>query len=90
MPHHKSARKRLRQDKKRALANKAVKSQIKTAARKLKASGSAAQAGEALRTCSSLLDRAVKKSVLHRGTADRTKSRLARAAARMAGRSQTG
>ncbi|KPJ59622.1 MAG: hypothetical protein AMJ46_10405 [Latescibacteria bacterium DG_63] len=84
MPHHRSAKKRMRQDKKRAVRNKALKTQIKSSAKKVRQSSTAQEAAEALSKCTSLLDKAVKKSVLHKSTASRTKSRLAKAARKAA------
>jgi small subunit ribosomal protein S20 len=84
MPQHKSAKKRMRQDKKRGLRNKALKSQIRSSSKRVRQSATAEEAAEALSKCTSLLDKAVKRSVLHKSTAGRTKSRLAKAAKKTA------
>ncbi|UCF78800.1 MAG: 30S ribosomal protein S20 [Candidatus Eiseniibacteriota bacterium] len=80
MPQHKSPKKRMRQDKKRALRNKAARSELRSAVKKLRQAGSSEEATKALSRCTSLLDKAAKKSVFHKKTAGRTKSRLAKAA----------
>jgi small subunit ribosomal protein S20 len=46
-------------------------------ARRTVASGNAAEAEPAVRQAISVLDKAVKKGVIHKNTASRTKSRLA-------------
>ncbi len=84
MPQHKSAKKRMRQDEKRSLRNRSLKSQIRGSAKKVRQSKTPEEAAEALSNCTSLLDKAVKRSVLHKRTAGRTKSRLAKAAKKMA------
>lgn len=80
MPRHKSPEKRSRQDKKRALRNRAVRTRIKGATKELHQATDPEQVRKSLVQCTSLLDRASKKSVMHRRTVDRTKSRLARLA----------
>jgi len=76
---HRSAIKRHKQSEKRRLRNTAVKSEIKTAIKKVRQSveGSDAEAArEALKRATRLLDRAVTKGVLHRNTASRKIARL--------------
>ncbi len=77
MPHHKSAKKRLRQDGKRRARNRAVKSQVKTAVKKV-LSADSQEAPVLLRQAQSVIDRAAKKGVLHWRAAARKKSRLAK------------
>lgn len=79
MARHRSAIKRHKQSEKRRLRNTAVKSEIKTAIKKVRQSveGSDAEAArEALKRATRLLDRAVTKGVLHRNTASRKIARL--------------
>ena len=83
MPVHKSPQKRMRQDKKRALHNKAIKTEIKSAVKKVRQSTNAAEAATALKRCVSLMDRAAKKSILHKSTVNRTKPRLAKAVGKL-------
>ncbi len=78
MPHHKSAIKRMRQDKKRRERNRAVKSQVKTAIKKACSLAGTDQAISAMREAQSIIDRAAKKGVIHWKNAARKKSRLAK------------
>ncbi|GMA17398.1 30S ribosomal protein S20 [Deinococcus metallilatus] len=78
---HKSAQKRHRQSLKRRLINRSRKSTIKTFSKKAVV---AAQTGtedalELHRKAESLIDKAAKGSTLHKNTAARKKSRLAKA-----------
>ena len=81
MPHTKSAKKRLRQNEKRRLNNRATKSALKTQIKKVLAT---AQGGslDDLRTQYNLaakkLDRAAAKRIIHPNLAARKKSQLAR------------
>jgi len=77
LPQHKSCEKRIRQDKKRNPYNRAVKSSVKTAAKKFQAA-EGTDADEAYKAVASELDRAAKKGVIPRQRADRRKSRLAK------------
>lgn len=77
MPNNASAAKRMRQEQKRRLRNRMVKSIVKThvsKARQAIASGVDAEA--AVRAAASELDRAAKKGVIHHNNAARRKSRL--------------
>lgn len=77
MANTKSAMKRIRQNEKRRLRNRAVRSKVRTtlkSARTAPAETQHAAVLEAIRT----LDKAVSKGVLHRNTAARKKSALAR------------
>jgi small subunit ribosomal protein S20 len=78
MPNTASAKKRMRQEEKRRLHNRSVKSAVKTQINKARyAIASDADSAEAsVRAAVSELDRAVKKGVLHRNNAARRKSRL--------------
>ena len=77
----KSQIKRNRQNERRRLANKAVRSRLRTEGKKVEeaaASGDRDQATGRLRETSRLLDKASSKGVIHRNTAARRKSALAR------------
>jgi len=77
----KSQIKRNRQNEKRRLRNKAVKSSLKTAIRKYNAAvqaGDAATAETLLRDASRKLDKAVGKGVIHKNQAANRKSAIAR------------
>lgn len=76
MPHHKSAKKRVRTNEVRRRRNLEVKSEVRGAIKRVRVAGSSDAAQKALRDAISTLDRAAKKGVLKSGTADRQKSRL--------------
>jgi len=81
MPNNKSSAKRLRQDDKRNLRNRARKSEIRTLTKKvLEAveSGDQSKAEELARVVQGKLDRAAKGGTLHANTVSRRKSSLAR------------
>lgn len=78
MSHHKSAIKRIRQDKKKKLRNKADKSAVKTAAKRVRQTSNPEDAAKLMPATSSIIDRAAKKRVIHWRTAARLKSRLAK------------
>lgn len=74
-----SAKKSIRQDKKRRPHNLAMSSEIKTLTKKLNAliaEGKADEASKALPLLMSKLDKAAKKNLIKRENADRKKSRL--------------
>ncbi|KPL19421.1 MAG: hypothetical protein AMJ92_02995 [candidate division Zixibacteria bacterium SM23_81] len=79
MPTHVSSAKRMRSDKKRRQRNRMVKSQVKSAEKKVRQAQSRDQALKDLATVTSLLDKAASKGVVHSRTADRKKSKLAKA-----------
>jgi len=77
MPNNPSAAKRMRQEQKRRLHNRMVKSIVKTNVTKARqAITSGVEAEAAVRAAASELDRAAKKGVIHRNNAARRKSRL--------------
>jgi small subunit ribosomal protein S20 len=79
MANHVSALKRVRQTERRTERNRANKSRMRTALRKLRAavnSGNQQEAQALLRTTISVLDKSVQKGVIHKNTASRYKSRL--------------
>jgi len=84
MPIHRSPEKRMRQDRKRSLRNKALISEIKSVTKKIRQSADPAEAAAAFKRCASLMDRAAKKSVISKSTAARTKSRLAKVVNKLA------
>lgn len=80
MAHSISAKKRIRQNQKRRIRNRARRSALKTAIRAVTdaASGSDAAATEAkFRKACKLLDREANRGLIHRNAAARKKSRLA-------------
>jgi small subunit ribosomal protein S20 len=77
----KSQIKRNRQNEKRRLRNKSVKSSLKTAIRKfheVSASGDSEQATTLMRAASRKLDQAVSKGVIHKNQAANRKSAIAK------------
>lgn len=83
MANIKSAKKRILTSQKRAAANKAVKSGVKTAVKKVRVAieaKDAAAVAVAFENAKSVIDKAAQKGVLHRNTASRKVSRLAAAA----------
>ena len=78
MPNNAAAEKRMRQEQKRRLHNRSIKSLVRTSitkARNAIATGDE-NSEEAVRMAVSELDRAAKKGVIHRNNAARRKSRL--------------
>ncbi len=79
MANNKSQEKRNRQNEKHRLANKAVRSELKTRTRRAIAAaeaGDAEDAKEAVRLAKQRIDSAATAGILHRNTAARRKSRL--------------
>lgn len=82
MPNTKSAEKRVRQTEKRTARNRRIKSMVKTSIRRF---DEAVQSGDAeasrakLISATRRIDKAVAKGVIHKNTAARKKSQLARA-----------
>lgn len=79
MPNTKSAERRMRSNARKQLRNAGVKSRVKTFEKRyldaVKA-GDKAVAATALRSYTSVVDKAVKVGVVHKATASRKKSRL--------------
>ena len=78
MPNIKSAKKRLKQSRKRREHNKDVKSSIRTVTKKLLQTESQDDAEVMLREASSMLDRAARRGILPKNAVARRKSRLSR------------
>ena len=77
MPRIKSAAKRMRQGRTRAVHNRTHRSELRTALKKVR-SATGAEAAEAYAEAVKLLDRAARKSIVHKNAAARNKSRLAK------------
>ena len=87
MANIKSAKKRILVNRTKAERNKAIKSGIKTAVKKVNAaiqSGDQAAAKAALVDATTVIDKAATKGVLHSNTASRKISRLSKAVNKMA------
>lgn len=81
MPRHRSALKKLRQDKIRRLRNLRIKQQLKKTIKKFQTLISAKNIDEAKKLLAGIysqLDKAAKKRIVHPNTAQRKKSRLAK------------
>ncbi len=77
MPRIQSAKKAMRQGRARHERNRAQSSALRTALKRVRAASAPAQASEAFRIASQLLDRAARKGLIHPNNAARHKSRLA-------------
>ncbi len=77
MPQHKSPRKHMITDKKRAARNNYVKRTVRTLTKDLQTSATSEQRDVMLNKLYSQLDKAAKKGVIHKRTASRRKARLA-------------
>lgn len=87
MANIKSAKKRILVNRTKAERNKAIKSGVKTAVKKVSAAieaGDKAAASEALVNATAVIDKAATKGVYHKNTASRKVSRLAQAVNKMA------
>jgi small subunit ribosomal protein S20 len=85
MPNTKSAAKAMRQSEKRRAINNKVKDQVKRSVKEVKRlikTGDKEKAAELMKKAMSALDKAAKKGVVHKNTASRKKSRLAKSLAK--------
>ena len=84
MANTRSAKKRFKQNLKRRLRNRAVRSTIRSSVKTARAAVTeqTPQAKEAVLEAIRILDRAVSRGIIHRNTAARKKSALARSVAR--------
>lgn len=86
MPNTKSAAKAMRQSIKRNLRNVKAKDKFKAAVKEVKkliTAGQKSEAAKAIQAAMSALDKAAKTHVIHKNTASRKKSRLAKAIAKI-------
>ncbi len=86
MANIKSAKKRILTSAKKAEANKAVKTGVKTAVKKVRTAveaGDKTAAAEALTAATSAIEKAQSKGVFHKNTASRKVSRLASSVSKM-------
>jgi small subunit ribosomal protein S20 len=77
VPQIKSAKKAMRQARSRTVRNKAQRSELRTAVKRVRAAATAEAATKAYAVAAKLLDRAARKGLIHRNNAARHKSRLA-------------
>ena len=87
MANIKSQIKRNKQNEKRRLRNKAVRSQLRTRIKNAESSLGTDNADTLVRTAISKIDRAASTGVIHKNAAARRKSRLMKRIARLAGAS---
>ena len=83
MPNSRQAQKRVRQDEKKRLNNRSKSSAMKTAMRRVTevaAEGDAGKLDEALALAYKRIDKAAKANIIHKNTAARRKSLVARSA----------
>jgi small subunit ribosomal protein S20 len=78
VPRIKSAKKRLRQTRAHTVHNRTQRSQLRTAIKRVRTAGTAADAEKAYAEALKIIDRAGRKNLIHRNAADRQKSRLAK------------
>lgn len=82
MPRLKSSKKAMRKSAAANERNRARRSQLRTALKKVRTAATPELAKSAFVEASALLDRAGRKNLIHRNAADRTKSRLAKMVAK--------
>ena len=84
MANTRSAKKRIKQNEKRRLRNRALRSEIRSAVKTARTAAAAKtpKAADEVHAAIRELDRAVSRGVIHRNTAARKKSSLARSLAR--------
>ena len=83
MAHHKSAKKRIRQDEKKRLHNRYYKKSTRTAIRKVREMEDKGEAEKHLPSLFSLIDRLSKRNLFHPNKAANLKSGLAKHIARL-------
>jgi small subunit ribosomal protein S20 len=79
MPNNKQAKKRMRQDDERRIANKTVRSSMRSAVKRVLEAETPEAAQSALPMAMKRVDKAAKINVIHENAAARVKSRMARA-----------
>jgi small subunit ribosomal protein S20 len=78
MAHHKSAKKRIRQNAVRRLRNRYKKTTMRTYVKRLRATTDKSQAEEMLPKVISIVDRVAKSNIIHKKNASNLKSKLTR------------
>jgi small subunit ribosomal protein S20 len=82
MPNNKQAEKRVRQNEKRKIENKVVRTSMRSAMKKVLGAETKDAAEAAMPAAMKRIDKAAKHHVIHANAAARQKSRLAKAAAK--------
>lgn len=78
MAHHKSAKKRVRQDSKKRLRNRYYKKSTRSAIKKLKSMTDKEEAEKFLPKVQKMVDKLAKKNTWHKNKASNVKSKLAK------------
>ena len=78
MPRIKSAKKAMRQARRHTVVNRAQRSALRTALKRVRAAGTKQEAASAYAAAVRLLDRAARKGLIHKNAAARHKSRMAK------------
>lgn len=78
MPRIKSAKKAMRQARRRTITNRGQRSALRTALKHVRAAATKQDATQAYAAAVTLLDRAARKGLIHKNNAARHKSRLAK------------
>ncbi len=78
MPQIKSAKKAMRQARRRTVINRAQRSALRTALKRVRSASTKQEATLAYAAAVRLLDRAARKGLIHKNKAARNKSRLAK------------
>jgi len=84
MAHSKQAQKRIRTDEKKRQLNKTTRSAMRGAVKKVRRATTAEEAQASLPQAAKRVDKAAKAGVIHKNAAARQKSRLAKAANKLA------
>ena len=77
MPQIESAKKAMRQARRHAIVNRAQRSALRTALKRVRSAATKQEAAQAYAAAVRLLDRSARKGLIHRNNAARNKSRLA-------------
>jgi small subunit ribosomal protein S20 len=78
VPNLESSKKAMRQSRRHAIVNRAQRSTLRTALKRVRAAGTKQEATQAYAAAVRLLDRAARKGLIHKNNAARNKSRLAK------------
>jgi small subunit ribosomal protein S20 len=78
VPQIKSAKKAMRQSRRHAVVNRAQRSALRTALKRVRGATTKDEATQAYAAAVRLLDRAARKGLIHKNNAARNKSRLAK------------
>ena len=78
MPRIKSAKKAMRQARRHTVVNRAQRSALRTALKRVRSAGTKQEAASAYAAAVRLLDRAARKGLIHKNNAARNNSRLAK------------